>query len=47
MSSLSRAICWLASAVRNARQACRRTKEMVVVALAKLPALLAIQRAAA
>jgi hypothetical protein len=47
MSRLSKAIYWLAAAVRNARHASRRTREMVIVALAKLHALLAIQRAAA
>jgi hypothetical protein len=46
MSSLSKAIYWLASAVRNARHANERTRKMVAVALAKLSALLAIQRAA-
>jgi hypothetical protein len=37
---------YLLEAVRHAQRACERTRQMVVVALARLQALLAIQRAA-
>lgn len=47
MSAISKAIQHLCAAVRNAVHACERTRLMVQAALAKLQALLLIQRVSA
>lgn len=47
MSNIARAIHHLCAAVRHAAYACERTRRMVAVALARLQALLLIQRVSA
>jgi hypothetical protein len=44
--NLPRAALYLFEALQHARHACERTRQMLAVALAKLAALIAIERAA-